>query len=393
LTTAEQTSPDSDLLAVDEGLTPEELAFRARVREGLAELTAADVAEWYENAEAPAELMPALGRAGLLCTQVDGHGQTARSAVEQGILSSELERVDSGIRSMVAVHGNLSAHAIWLHGSDEQKDEWLPGMVAGERVGAFCLTEPNVGSDPSSMETTARRRGEDWVLNGAKAWVTNGPVASHAVVWAMTEEGVRGFIVPTDSRGLGIETVTGKLSLRISKTGALTFDDVVVPEGNRLPQAEGLGAPFKCLSEARYGIAWGTAGLARACLEEAIRYATERRQFGRPIGSFQLTQSKLAEMSVDVGYASLLAVHLGRIKEERGLTPAQISTGKLGNTRIAVRTARRARRILGANGISGSFPLMRHMANLETVVTYEGTEEVHMLVLGGTLTGIEPAFR
>lgn len=394
-------SPDSpswehvvtDPLEVDSRFTSEEIAFRDQVRSVLDDLCSDAVADWFEEAAPPESLMTELGHAGLLCPQVDGYGREALSAVSQGIVASELERVDSGIRSMAAVHGSLSAHAIYLHGSDEQKDRWLPEMVTGESVGSFCLTEPEVGSDPSSMKTTASRRGQDWVLNGAKAWVTNGPVASVAVVWAMTDEGVRGFLVPTDIDGLSVDPVHGKLSLRISRTGVFTFEDVVLPGDGLLPGAEGLGAAFKCLSEARYGIACGTAGLARACLGEAAAYAGERNQFGRAISSFQLTQARLAEMAIDVGNAGLLAIHLGRMKDEGSLSPAQISIGKLGNTRVAVRTASRARRLLGANGIKGEFPLMRHMANLETVATYEGTEEVHLLVLGGKVAGDVPAFR
>lgn len=384
----------SDPLAIDTRLAPEELALRETTRRTLGEIAPPErVAAWYENAEAPRELILDLGRAGILLPQVDGYGRTAETAVGQGLIAGELESVDSGIRSMAAVHGSLSAHAIYAHGSEEQKDEWLPRMVTGEAVGSFCLTEPNVGSDPSSMETTARRQGGDWILNGRKAWVTNGPMARVAVVWAMTEQGVRGFVVPTGTKGVEISTVTDKLSLRISKTGALSLDEVVLPAEAELPGAKGLGAAFACLSEARFGIAWGTAALARTCMEVAVKYATSRTQFKREIGSFQLIQARIAEMAIDCGNAALVALHLGRLKDEAGLTPAQISVGKLSNTRIAVRTAQSARRVLGANGVLGDFPLMRHMANLETVSTYEGTEEVHTLVLGGRVTGLAPAFR
>jgi len=383
-----------DPLALDSRLEPEELVLRDQARSDLAAIAPAGrVAEWYERGGPPRELLHELGRAGFLLPQVEGYGRPAETAVGQGLLAGELESVDSGIRSMAAVHGSLAGHAIYAHGSDAQKEEWLPRMIKGEAVGSFCLTEPNVGSDPSSMETVARRRAGDWVLNGNKAWVTNGPLADIAVVWAMTDEGVCGFLVPLDAAGVEMAPVDNKLSLRISKTGSLRLDEVVLPGDAILPGGKGLGAAFACLSEARFGIAWGTAALARACLEVAVEYAISRTQFRREIGSFQLVQARIAEMAVDCGNAGLLALHLGRLKDEGGLTPAQISVGKLSNTRVAVRTAQSARRVLGANGILGSFPLMRHMANLETVSTYEGTEEVHTLVLGGKVTGLAPAFR
>ena len=383
----------SDPLAVDSRLTPAELELRSETRAKLAEIAPpASVTGWYENAEAPRELIRELGRAGLLLPQVEGYGRTAETAVGQGLISGELESVDSGIRSMAAVHGSLSAHAIYAHGSDEQKDEWLPRMVTGDAVGSFCLTEPNVGSDPSSMETTARRRGEDWILDGRKAWVTNGPVADVAVVWAQTDEGVRGFVVPTDVARFSAPLIKHKMSLRASVTSELVLDGVRLPADAVLPGVVGLKGPLTCLNEARYGIVWGAMGAARSSLQCALEYAGSRVQFGRPIAGFQLTQAKIADMTLEVVKGMLLALHLGRAKDARGLLPVEVSLGKLNNVREALEVCRTARTVLGANGISLEYPVIRHMANLESVLTYEGTSEMHALSIGHAMTG-ESAFR
>jgi glutaryl-CoA dehydrogenase len=311
--------------------------------------------------------------------------------VSYGVACRELEAVDSGLRSFVSVQGSLAMFPIWKYGSEEQKQEWLPRMAAGEAIGCFGLTEPDAGSDPSGMKTNARLDGNEWVLNGSKMWITNGGIADVAVVWAKTDDGVRGFVVPRGTPGFSTQDIHRKLSLRASITSELIFEDCRLPADAVLPEIRGLRGPLSCLSEARYGIIWGAVGAARTCLETAIDYAKTRVQFGKPIAGFQLTQQKLANMTVELNKAGLLALHLGRLKDEGILTPEQVSFGKLNNVREALAIAREARTILGANGISSEYPIMRHANNLESVLTYEGTSEVHTLIIGEKITG-ERAF-
>ncbi|GAA3975618.1 acyl-CoA dehydrogenase [Thermobifida alba] len=388
-------APDPlDFLAVDASLSAEEAAVRDTVRDfGRRELLP-HVAEWFEAGTLPDPrgLARQVGRLGLLGMHLEGYGCAGANAVSYGLACRELEAVDSGLRSFVSVQGSLAMTAIHRYGSPEQKNEWLPRMAAGEAIGCFGLTEPDSGSDPGSMRTRARRDGSDWVLDGAKLWITNGSIADVAVVWAGTEEGVRGFVVPTDTPGFTATVIRRKLSLRASVTSALSFDGLRLPESARLPLAEGLGAPLSCLTEARFGIVWGAAGAARACYEAALDYASSREQFGRPIAAFQLTQRKLAEMVVDVNQAALTALHLGRLKDAGACHHHQVSFGKLANVAAAQRVAAAARSLHGANGITLDYPVLRHMLNLETVATYEGTEEIHALSLGQAVTGIS-AFR
>ncbi|KUP95674.1 acyl-CoA dehydrogenase family protein [Thermobifida cellulosilytica] len=388
-------APDPlDFLAVDASLSAEEAAVRDTVREfGRRELLP-HVAEWFEAGTLPDPrgLARQFGRLGLLGMHLQGYGCAGASAVCYGLACRELEAVDSGLRSFVSVQGSLAMTAIHRYGSAEQKEEWLPRMAAGEAIGCFALTEPDAGSDPGSMRTRARRDGTDWVLDGAKLWITNGSVADVAVVWARTDEGVRGFVVPTDTPGFTATVIHRKLSLRASVTSALSFDGVRLPEAARLPLAEGLGAPLSCLNEARFGIVWGAAGAARACYEAALAYTASREQFGRPVAAFQLTQRKLADMVVDVNQAALTALHLGRLKDAGACHHQQVSFGKLANVAAARRVAAAARSLHGANGITLDYPVLRHLLNLETVATYEGTEEIHALSIGRAVTGIS-AFR
>ena len=336
------------------------------------------------------------GKLGLLGMHLHGYGCPGASAVHYGLACRELEAADSGIRSLVSVQGSLAMFSIHHNGSEEQKQQWLPGMAAGEVVGCFGLTEPDVGSDPASMRTRARRagpgQGADWILNGRKMWITNGSVADVAVVWAATDDGIRGFIVPTDTPGFVANTIAHKLSLRASITSELVLDDVRLPADAMLPHARGVKGPLASLSEARYGIIWGAVGAARSCWQAALQYATTRTQFGRAIGGFQLTQAKLVDMAVELHKGQLLALHLGRLKDSAGLRPEQVSFGKLNNTREALEICRTARTILGGNGISLEYPVIRHMVNLESVLTYEGTPEMHQLILGQAFTGLG-AFR
>jgi glutaryl-CoA dehydrogenase len=318
---------------------------------------------------------------------LDGYGCAGASATAYGIVCQELEAGDSGLRSFVSVQGSLAMFAIWRFGSEEQKQEWLPRMAEGEAIGCFGLTEPDAGSDPGSMRTTAKRDGDDWVLNGTKMWITNGSLADVAVVWARTDDGVRGFLVPRDTPGFSTQDIHQKMSLRASITSELILDDVRLPESARLPEAEGLRAPLACLGEARFGIIFGAIGAARACYEAALDYAGSRVQFGKPIASFQLTQAKLAQMLLKVNQGALLALHLGRMKDAGKLRPEHVSFGKLANVNAALEVCREARQVLGANGITLEYPVIRHMNNLESVVTYEGTAEVHTLVLGQAITG------
>ncbi|GAA1428602.1 acyl-CoA dehydrogenase family protein [Streptomyces thermospinosisporus] len=384
----------ADPLGIDDLLEPEDLAIRDTVRGWAADRVLPYIADWYEKGELPGirELARELGGIGALGMSLDGYGCAGASAVQYGLACLELEAADSGIRSLVSVQGSLAMYAIHRYGSEEQKQEWLPRMASGEVIGCFGLTEPDHGSDPASMRTYAKRDGSDWVLNGRKMWITNGSVAGVAVVWAQTDEGIRGFAVPTDVPGFSAPEIKHKWSLRASVTSELVLDDVRLPADAVLPEVTGLRGPLSCLSHARYGIVWGAMGAARSCFEAAVDYARSREQFGRPIGGFQLTQAKLADMAVELHKGILLAHHLGRRMDAGRLRPEQVSFGKLNNVREAIGICRTARTILGANGISLEYPVMRHATNLESVLTYEGTVEMHQLVLGKALTGID-AFR
>jgi glutaryl-CoA dehydrogenase len=384
-----------DPLGIDDLLEPEDLAVRDTVRNWAADRVLPYVADWYEKGELPGirELARELGSIGALGMSLDGYGCAGASAVQYGLACLELEAADSGIRSLVSVQGSLAMYAIHRFGSEEQKQAWLPRMAAGEVIGCFGLTEPDHGSDPADMRTHAKRDGGgDWVLNGRKMWITNGSVAGVAVVWARTEEGIRGFVVPTDSAGFSAPEIKHKWSLRASVTSELVLDDVRLPADAVLPEVTGLRGPLSCLSHARYGIVWGSMGAARSSFETALEYAKSREQFGRAIGGFQLTQAKLADMAVELHKGILLAHHLGRRMDAGRLRPEQVSFGKLNNVREAIDICRTARTILGANGISLEYPVMRHATNLESVLTYEGTVEMHQLVLGKALTGLD-AFR
>src|SRR5579875_1548833 len=373
-----------DYLGLDRRLSDEERDIRDTVR--------AYVGEWFEEGTIPLELAKELGQIGVLGMHLEGYGCAGTSATAYGLACMELEAGDSGIRSLVSVQGSLAMFAIWRWGSESQTNEWLPKMAAGEAIGCFGLTEPDAGSDPGSMRTRARRDGADWVLNGTKMWITNGSAAQVAIVWAQTDEGIRGFIVPKGTPGFSTQDIHKKLSLRASITSELILDDVRLPDSARLPEATSLRGPLSCLNEARYGIVWGAAGAARACLEAALEYAKERMVFGKPIAATQIQQQKLATMALQVSRSSLLALHLGRLKDAGELRPEHVSMGKLGNVNDALDVARTARQVLGANGITLEYPVIRHMNNLESVVTYEGTADVHSLVVGGALTGTS-AFR
>jgi glutaryl-CoA dehydrogenase len=379
---------ETDLLRIDDQLTSDERLVRDTVREFTADRIEPHIADWFETGTVPGDLMPELGKLGLLGMHLTGYGCAGMGAVAYGVACRELEAADSGLRSMVSVQGSLAMFPIWKYGSDEQKEEWLPKMATGEAVGCFGLTEPDHGSDPSGMSTRARRDGSDWLLSGAKMWITNGSIADIAVVWASTDEGVRGFLVPRGTPGFTTNDMHKKMALRASVTSELHFDDVRLPAAAMLPGTHGLKGPLSCLSEARFGILWGVTGAARACFEAAVGYALTREQFGRPIGGFQLTQGKLAWMASDLGRAQLLALHLGRMKESGGLRPEQVSVGKMSNVRTAIDIARQARTILGANGVTLEYPVIRHANNLEAVLTYEGTEEIHALAIGQAITGI-----
>ncbi len=378
-----------DLIATDTLLDDEERAIRDTVRTFGADRLRPHIAEWFEAGTIPArELARELGDLGVLGMHLDGYGCSGTSAVAYGLACLELEAVDSGIRSLVSVQGSLAMFALWKWGSEDQKQEWLPGMASGAKIGCFGLTEPDFGSNPSGMRTSAKRDGTDWVLNGTKMWITNGAVADVAVVWAQTDEGIRGFVVPTDSPGFSAPVIKSKLSLRASITSELVLENVRLPDSAVLPEVSGLKGPLSCLSEARFGIVFGVVGAARDCLETAIDYSINREQFGKPIAGFQLTQKKLADMTVELDKAFLLALHLGRLKDAGTITPEMVSVGKLNNVREAMAIARESRTILGANGITLEYPIMRHANNLESVLTYEGTEEIHTLVVGQAVTGI-----
>ncbi|WP_412540659.1 acyl-CoA dehydrogenase family protein [Longispora sp. K20-0274] len=377
------------LLALESLLSAEERAFADSVRRLVDDQVRPHVAEWYENGRAPVrELARELGKLGLLGAHLTGYGCAGVSAVAYGLSCLELEAGDSGVRSLVSVQGSLAMFAIWKYGSEEQKQQWLPRMAAGEAIGCFGLTEPDHGSDPAGMTTRAVRDGDDWLLTGTKMWITNAPVGELAVVWARIEEGITGFVVPLAEPGVTVNEIHHKMSLRASATGELVFDNVRLPASAQLPGARGLKAPLSCLTEARYGIVWGALGAARDCLDTAISYTLNREQFGRPLAGFQLTQAKLADMALELQKGYLLALHLGRLADAGTLQPEQVSVGKLNNVREALKIARTCRTLLGANGISGEYPIMRHANNLESVLTYEGTSEVHQLVIGQKLTGL-----
>jgi glutaryl-CoA dehydrogenase len=382
----------SDYLSIDRLLSDEERDIRDTVRAFVQNEVVPDVGDWFEEATIPRELATELGKLGVLGMHLEGYGCAGASATAYGLACMELEAGDSGVRSLVSVQGSLAMFAIWRWGSEEQKQEWLPRMARGEAIGCFGLTEPDAGSDPGSMRTRARRDGDDWVLHGQKMWITNGSLADVAVVWAHTDEGVRGFLVPKGTPGFTTQDIHKKLSLRASVTSELLLDDVRLPADAVLPEVSSLKGPLSCLNEARYGIVWGAAGAARACYEAALEYSLERVQFDRPIASFQIQQQKLAQMVLEVNRATLLALHLGRMKDEGTLLPEHVSMGKLGNVNAALEVARSARQVLGANGVTLEYPVIRHMNNLESVVTYEGTADVHALVIGGAVTGIQ-AFR
>ncbi|SEM11201.1 acyl-CoA dehydrogenase family protein [Streptacidiphilus jiangxiensis] len=383
-----------DPLGFDDLLSDEDLAVRDTVRAWCADRVLPHIADWYEAGQLPTvrELARELGSIGALGMHLHGYGCAGATAVQYGLACVELEAADSGLRSLVSVQGSLAMYAIHRWGSEEQKQQWLPGMAAGEIIGCFGLTEPDHGSDPASMRTNAKRDGSDWVLNGRKMWITNGSVAGVAVVWAQTEDGIRGFVVPTDTPGFSAPEIKHKGSLRASVTSELVLDNVRLPADAVFPEVRGLKGPLSCLNQARYGIVWGALGAARSCLETAREYSITREQFGRPLAGFQLTQAKLADMSLELNKGLLLAWHLGNRMDAGTLRPEQVSYGKLNNVREAIEIARTSRTILGANGISFEYPIMRHANNLESVLTYEGTVEMHQLVIGKALTG-QDAFR
>jgi glutaryl-CoA dehydrogenase len=395
MATRNEATPQSPLglFAIDGLIGEEDRAMRDTVRRFVDDRIRPRVAEWYEAAQIPArDLAKELGALGLLGMHLEGYGCAGTSATAYGLACMELEAGDSGLRSLVSVQGSLAMFAIWRFGSEEQKQEWLPRMAAGEAIGCFGLTEPDFGSNPAGMRTRARRDGDDWVLSGTKMWITNGSVADVAVVWAQTEDGVRGFVVPTDAPGFSAPELTRKLSLRASVTSELVLDGVRLPGWAMLPDARGLSGPLSCLTEARFGIAFGALGAARDCLETTIAYTRQREIFDKPLAGFQISQTKLADMALELGKGMLLALHLGRLKDEGTLRAEQVSLGKLNSVREAIAIARECRTLLGAAGITLEFPVMRHANNLESVLTYEGTSEVHQLVIGQALTGVS-AFR
>jgi glutaryl-CoA dehydrogenase len=387
------TAAIDDLLDVDSLLSPEEIELRDTVRRFGEQRLRPHIADWFESGEMPArELAADLGKLGLLGMHLTGYGCSGSTATAYGLVCQELEAVDSGLRSLVSVQGSLAMFAIHRHGSQAQRERWLPRMATGDAIGCFGLTESDFGSNPAGMRTNARRDGSDWILNGSKMWITNGTIADVAVVWARTDQGIAGFVVPTDTPGFSARTMSHKLSLRASITSELAFDDLRLPADAKLPEAQGLSGPLACLSEARFGIVFGAVGAARDCLEATLDYVNTRDVFDRPLSGYQLTQAKLADMAVELAKAQLLALHLGHLKDAGKIRPDQVSAGKLNNVREAIAIARQCRTLLGANGITLEYPVMRHANNLESVLTYEGTSEVHQLVIGEALTGVS-AFR
>ncbi|OZD68544.1 acyl-CoA dehydrogenase [Rhodococcus sp. 05-340-1] len=377
-----------ELFAIDSLLDDEERQIRDTVRKFGNERIRPHIADWFDEGTVPVrELAKELGSLGLLGMHLEGYGCAGTSATAYGLACLELEAIDSGIRSLVSVQGSLAMFAIWKYGSEEQKQQWLPGMAEGTLIGCFGLTEADYGSNPGGMLTRAKRDGDDWILNGSKMWITNGPVADVAVVWAQTDDKIRGFVVPTDTPGFTANTVKKKLSLRASITGELVFDDVRLPADAMLPEASGLRGPLSCLNEARFGIVFGAMGAARDCIESAVEYSKTRAVFDKPLAGYQLTQAKLANMALELGKGQLLALHLGRLKDKGELPGERVSLGKLNNVREAIKIARECRTILAANGITLEYPVLRHANNLESVLTYEGTSEVHQLVIGQALTG------
>ena len=389
---SDSTTNTSDVLALDSLLTSEELALREKVRDYTTQRIRPNIARWYEDAVFPQEIVPELGELGVLGMHLEGYGCPGRTAVEYGLAAMELEAGDSGIRTFVSVQGSLAMTAIHKWGSEEQKEQWLPRMAAGELIGCFALTEPTAGSDPSSMATFARETSDGWVLNGAKRWIGLASIADVMVVWAQTDDGIRGFLVPAGTPGVTATPIEPKLSLRASIQCDIKFDDVRLGPEAILPGAIGLRGPFSCLNEARYGIAWGAMGAARDSYEAALEYAGSRLQFGRPLAGYQLTQEKLVNMLLEIQKGTMLALHLGRLKDAGHLQPQQISVGKLNSVREAIKIAREARTILGGNGVTLDYSPLRHANNLESVRTYEGTDEVHTLILGQHITGVA-AFR
>ena len=380
-----------ELLDVDHLLTGDERDIQGAVRDFVDRRVKPNVADWFERGTIDLGLMKEAGALGLLGMHLDGYGCAGVNAVSYGLACLELEAGDSGVRSMVSVQGSLAMFAIWKFGTEDQKNTWLPRMAKGEAIGCFGLTEADFGSNPAGMRTRAKRDGEEWVINGTKMWITNGSVADVAIVWAQTDEGIRGFVVPADTPGFSAPKITKKLSLRASITSELVLEDVRLPAEAVLPDVVGLRGPLSCLNEARFGIVFGALGAARDCLETAMDYAASREIFDRPLASFQLTQAKLADMALELQKGFLLAMHLGRLKDDHRLNPRQVSLGKLNNVREALAIARECRTILGANGITLEYPVLRHANNLESVLTYEGTSEVHQLIIGQALTG-ENAF-
>ena len=392
MTTQELSTDPSDLISFDSLLTAEELELRQTVREFVNAQIKPHIAQWFADGHFPLEIVPEMAKLGLLGMHLKGYGCAGRSAVEYGLAGAELEAGDSGLRTFVSVQGSLAMSAIYKWGSEEQKQEWLPQMAAGEAIGCFGLTEPTAGSDPSSMTTNAKRNGDDWVLNGTKRWIGLANVAKVAVIWAQTDEGIRGFVVPTDTAGYKATPIEPKLSMRASIQCEIELTDVRLPASAMLPDAKGLRGPFSCLNEARYGIIWGAMGAARDSFEAALDYSKQRMQFDKPLAGYQLTQQKLVDMALEINKGFLLALQIGRMKDAGTLQNHQISVGKLNNCREAIAIAREARTILGGNGITLDYSPLRHANNLESVRTYEGTDEVHTLILGQYLTG-EPAFR
>ena len=378
-----------DLYEIDSLFNEEQLAIRDVVRDFVNDRIKPHVGQWFEDGELPArELAKEMGSMGLLGMHLEGYGCAGTDATSYGLACLELEAGDSGLRSLVSVQGSLAMFAIWKWGSEEQKQEWLPRMAAGDALGCFGLTESDAGSNPSEMRTNAKRDGDDWILNGSKMWVTNGNIADVAIVWAHTDQGITGFVVPTNTPGFKANLVKHKMSLRASVTSELVFDNVRLPASTAMPGVQSLRGPLTCLSEARYGIVWGVVGAARDCIETAVDYTLTRKQFDRPLAAFQLTQQKLADMSIATGNAMLLAAHLGKLKDAHKIRPEQISVGKKNNARMALEVARESRSMLGGSGITLEYPIIRHMNNLESVYTYEGTNEIHTLVVGQALTGI-----